>query len=366
MIGVRHGGDRSIVGSGWEDDAMRTCVPAVLAVAAGVWLAASGCSTNEATGKKIFTGGMTREQEVQIGAQAGPEFTAQFGGPVQNPALQQYVSNIGKKMAAETEGDNPSLPWEFTLLNTDVINAFALPGGKVFFTRGLAKELTTEAQMAGVLGHEIGHVTARHGAQRIASQTWFSTGLQFGAAIIGASGSQTAAQIGQIGIPAIEAGGGLVLLKYGRDEESEADSLGMRYMSNVGYTPRGQLEVMQVLERVSGGGGGSPEFFATHPFPETRIQRIEEELRTKYAAMANNSNYGEFGERYRSQFLTPLSKLPPPPEPPKQQGKKSGSADRALALGDPATWCGVCAAAEDASARRMLASAAIARERMSR
>ncbi len=343
---------------------MRTCVLAVLAAAAGAWLAA-GCAKNEATGKRIFTLGMSRDQEIQIGAQAGPEFTAQFGGPVESPALQQYVTNIGKRMAAETEAENPSLPWEFTLLNTDVVNAFALPGGKVFFTRGLAKELTTEAQMAGVLGHEIGHVTARHGAQRIASHTALSGVLQVSAAVVGASGSQTAQTVGQLGIPALETGGGLVLLKYGRDEESEADSLGMRYMSNVGYNPRGQLEVMQVLARVAGTPNGA-EFFATHPFPETRIQRIEEELRTRYAAMANNPNYGEFADRYRSQFLAPLSKLPPPPEPPKQQGREGDSADRSLALGDPASWCGLCAAADAASARGMLASAAFERERISR
>ncbi len=342
---------------------MRTCVLAVLA--AGVWLLPSGCSTNEATGKKIFTLGMSREQEIQIGAQAGPEFTAQFGGAVESPALQQYVTNIGKRMAAETEGDNPTLPWEFTLLNTDVVNAFALPGGRVFFTRGLAKDLTSEAQMAGVLGHEIGHVTARHGAQRIASRTALSGVLQVSAAVVGASGSQTAQTVGQFGIPALETGGGLVLLKYGRDEESEADSLGMRYMSNVGYTPRGQLEVMQVLARVAGTPNGA-EFFSTHPFPETRIQRIEEELRTRYASMVNNPNYGDFADRYRSQFLVPLAKLPPPPEPSKQQqGNKSGPVDGTLALGDPASWCGLCAAGA-ASARGMLASAAIAREQMSR
>lgn len=320
----------------------------------------TGCTTNEATGKRIFTLGMSREQEIQIGMQAAPEFTAEFGGAVPVPELQSYVGEIGRKMAAETEGDNPTLPWEFTLLNTDVVNAFALPGGKVFFTRGLAEDLTSEAQMAGVIGHEIGHVTARHGAQRIASQTALGGLLEVSAAVVGASGSQAAQAIGQVGIPALKVGGSLVLLKYGREEELEADSLGMRYMSNVGYNPRGQLEVMQVLAKLSGGGGRGPEFLSTHPFPENRIERIQNELRTTYAAMADNPNYGTFEERYQRQCLARLKQLPPAPAP-RQQGKLGGSDGTrvALDLENPASWCGLCAAGT--SARGMLAASAVLR-----
>src|SRR5262249_8834355 len=149
----------------WEVHMFRVIV--VLASLAAL----TGCTKNVATGKRIFTLGMSRDQEIALGSQAAPQFTQEFGGKVPSPALQQYVSNIGQKMAKETEAQNPTLPWEFTLLNMTVVNAFALPGGKVFFTRGLAEKLTTEAQMAGVMGHEIGHVTAQHGSQRIASQT---------------------------------------------------------------------------------------------------------------------------------------------------------------------------------------------------
>jgi predicted Zn-dependent protease len=335
---------------------MKTFVCAVALT--GASLSLGGCSTNPATGEKIFTLGISRDQEIQIGAAAAPEFTQQFGGEVPDQQLQQYVQNIGRKMAAETEAENPSLPWEFTLLNTDVINAFALPGGKVFFTRGLAEELTSEAQMAGVLGHEIGHVTARHGAQRIASQTVFSAGLEIGAAVVGAGGGRTAAAIGQYGIPAIRAGGSLVLLKYGRDEEMEADSLGMRYMNNVGYNPRGQLEVMQVLARVSGSQRGV-EFFSTHPFPETRIERIQNELNSTYKDTANNPNYGEFKERYQREFLQRVKRLPPAPPPPKpeQQGLHRRWGPYELALDDPASWCALCA--DRSSAKGMLMAAAL-------
>src|ERR1043165_4828434 len=139
--------------------------PMVLSLTAAL-LSASliGCTKNAATGKSILTLGMSRDQEVSLGTQAMPDVIKEYNGKVENPRLQQYVNDIGKKLAKETESSHPTLPWEFTLLNTAVVNAFALPGGKVFFTRGHAEKLTTEAQMAGVLGHEIGHVTAQHGA----------------------------------------------------------------------------------------------------------------------------------------------------------------------------------------------------------
>jgi predicted Zn-dependent protease len=158
----------------------------------------AGCTENKATGKKIFTLGMTRNEEIALGSEAAPGFTKEYGGKVPSEPLQQYVSNIGHKMAKETEDKNPSLPWEFTLLNTDVVNAFALPGGKVFFTRGLAEKLTDESQMAGVMGHEIGHVTAQHGAQRIASQTAFNVGMIATAVAVGVSGNNDVKNIGAV------------------------------------------------------------------------------------------------------------------------------------------------------------------------
>jgi predicted Zn-dependent protease len=282
-----------------------------------------------------------------MGEQAQAEFTQEFGGEVPSPALQQYVSRVGNSMTPHTEADNPSLPWEFTLLNSDVVNAFALPGGKVFFTRGLAKELTSEAQMAGVLGHEIGHVTARHASQRISQQTLFNAGLGVAAAVVDASGNQKAQTIGGYGIPALSVGGNLVMLKFGRDEESEADSLGMRYMAKAGYDPHAQLEVMQVLQRVAGSGGGV-EFLSTHPLPETRIERVQKELGEKYADTRNSPKYQAFVQRYKSDFLNVLAKLPPPPAPPPQQ---QGMID----LDHPEAWCALCA--EDARQRRALAAA---------
>lgn len=319
-----------------------------------VLLPAGGCSTNAATGRSVLTL-MSRDEEIRLGSEAAPQFTEEFGGRVTSDALQQYVAAIGRRMAAETESHNPTLPWEFTLLDSNVVNAFALPGGKVFITRGLAKELTNEAQMAGVLGHEIGHVTAQHGNQRISSQLLYNAGLVVTAVIVSSSDNRTVRDVGAVGVPALAIGGNLVLLKYGRDEELEADALGMRYMTNVGYNPRGQLEVMQTLARLSGGGSRPPEFLSTHPNPESRVERIQKALQDKYAFTQGNAGYGFFEERYRKDFLAPLGTLPPP----KAHGGARVPGAGEVTLAPAAGWCGVCAA-RGASARAMLASAAFA------
>ncbi len=314
--------------------------------------AVAGCKTNVATGDKILSVGMGRQQQISLGTDAAPQFTQQFGGKVGDSVLQGYVTGLGNKMAAKTEADNPTLPWEFTLLNSDVINAFALPGGKVFMTRGLAAKLENEAQMAGVLGHEIGHVTAEHAARRISQQMVFTGSAAVLAVAVGVADEKSSLRkYGQIGVPALTFGGNLVLLKFSRDEESQADKLGMRYMSRVGYNPTAQMQVMQILQREAG-SGGQPEILATHPYPETRIQRIQVQLDTEYAATKNNPQYVFNPERYRSQFLSRLSKLPPAPPPPPPPPAPTGMLDHAgsvtISLSEPWTWCAHCAAAKRA------------------
>jgi predicted Zn-dependent protease len=312
------------------------------AAAAVVAMSAGGCSKNVATGKTILTLGMSRDREIALGSEAAPEFTKEYGGKVDNPRLQKYVTDIGAKMAAQSEGTNPTLPWEFTLLNTDAVNAFALPGGKVFFTRGLAEKLTTESQMAGVLGHEIGHVTAQHGAQRIASNTLFNAGVALGAVVVTSSGNERVREYGGYGIPAVALGGNLVLLKFGRDEELEADRLGVRYMSNVGYNPRGQLEVMQVLQGLSQ-GGSTPAFLSTHPDPAARVEAIQNMLNGEYAHTQNNPKFQDFKERYKAEFLDVIATIPKAPAP----AQKTGGIDRtgSFDIAATETWCSYCAMA---------------------
>lgn len=305
----------------------------------------AGCTTNATTGRsQLLT--MSRDEEIKLGAEAAPGLTTEFGGKVPDEQLQAYVSNIGHRLASVTEADNPSLPWEFTLLNSPVINAFALPGGKVFVSRGLAVELTNEAQMAAVVGHEIGHVTAKHTNERFAQ----AAGLSIGGAILGAviGGAATGDANGAgIGAGAGAAVGGVAGLAFSRDQEIEADRLGMRYMERLGYDPVGAIEVQQILAREASKGGGAPlEIFSTHPSGETRIRELEKRYAKYYQHTVNNPKYQKYGQRFQNQFLSRLKKLPPPPkaalgsEPAGSPGKAAAAAFGGL--GDPAVWCAHC------------------------
>ncbi len=296
-------------------------------------LAPVGCTTNPATGKKSFTL-YSWEQEKQMGASAAAGLAQQFGGEVDAVIPSQYVREVGMKLVAGVESGVPDLDWEFTLLNTDVINAFALPGGKVFFTRGLAEKLDSEAEMAGVLGHEIGHVTARHGNQRISKQIGFTAIMTGVAVAVGASDSDSKTRkYGQVAVPALAIGGNVVLLKYGRNDESQADMLGMRYMVRAGYDPIGQLHVMEVLEAQSK-GGRKPEWLSTHPYPESRIKAIKGYLAGKYADTQGNPAFVTNKEAYEQRMLLPLRNLP---RPVKDEEPVSF-------LDVPALWCGECRA----------------------
>jgi predicted Zn-dependent protease len=270
--------------------------------------ALAGCVTNAATGRSQFNS-LSREDEIAMGTEAQAEIIPQYGGAVDDPALQAYVTEVGMKMVPYVEGDYGSLPWEFTLLDTEVINAFALPGGKVFLTRGLASKLKSEAEMAGVLGHEIGHVTAEHADKRITNQIIF-TGVLIGATV--AAGQSGDGWI-EAGVPLLVGVGGQgFLLKFGRGEEYESDTLGIRYMTRAGYNPEGQVRVMQVLVDASKGAGRQPEFLSTHPYPESRVKRAEEIIRKDYPQTIDNPQYIFGQQEYERRMLVPLSKLPPP------------------------------------------------------
>lgn len=262
----------------------------------------AGCSVNPTTGRSQFNV-LSMDEEVAMGEEAKAPLTEEYGGSVQNPQLNEYVAQIGRALAAQTEADYPNLPWEFTLLDSDVINAFALPGGKVFMSRGLAEKLTTEAELAAVLGHEVGHVTARHSGQRV-SQSMVVSGLVIGA---GVAAGQSDSDLIKAGVPLlVGAGGGGYLLKFNRSQELEADALGVRYMVKIGYDPLGARMVQEVLAR-EGGKGSQPEFLSTHPYPESRIAQINEMLKGEYAYTQNNPDYKLFAERYKAQFLDKLA-----------------------------------------------------------
>jgi predicted Zn-dependent protease len=219
------------------------------------------------------------------------------------------VRSLGHALSQVSE--RKDLPWEFNVLDSSVVNAFALPGGKVFITRGLMSKLDNEAELAGVLGHECGHVTAQH----IGQQMTRALGIQILGVGLGAAGDATNNDyLRALGV-GTNVGGTVYLLKFGRDQEDQADELGMRYMSRLGYNPQGQLQVMQMLKREVG-GGGTPEFLSTHPLPDSRIKHIQGLLKSQYPDYQNAAKYRLAADEYKKQALAPLSKLPPPKHNP--------------------------------------------------
>ncbi|MEM9019006.1 MAG: M48 family metallopeptidase [Planctomycetota bacterium] len=252
---------------------------------------------------------MSWQEEIELGNEAAPQFLAEGGGQVPDQEVVAYVREIGTRLVAGV--DHSQLPedlvWEFHVLDSSVINAFALPGGKVFMSRGLMEKMTNEAQLAGVLGHEIGHVTRRHGNQRI-SQAML---IQFGVVGLAVAGSLSDSEWAQmIGLGAA-AGGQLYLLKYTRDQETEADFYGVQYMAAAGYNPVGQVQVMEILREASGGQGG-PEWLSTHPAPDTRISDLQRLIVRDYPDFDKPGAYVFRQDEFQSNILARLRSLPPP------------------------------------------------------
>lgn len=310
---------------------MRLIVLVILGALCGA--AGTGCAVNPATGRTIVVLN-SWEKEIAMGLEAAPSMTSEFGGEVPDNEARLYVEEVGKRLLMGIEEGVPDLPWEFTLLDSSVINAFALPGGQVFLSRGLADKLTSEAEMAGVIGHEIGHVTARHGNQRITKQIGFNVAMGAVALVVGASDEDSdIRKYGQIGVPALAFGGNVVLLSYGRNEELEADMLGVRYMSRAGYNPVGQRMVMEVLQAASKGGSRPPEWLSTHPESQTRISRINKLLSDEYAYTQNSPDYVMKEDEYQRRMLARLNRLGPPAH---------GPTTSVGMLDNPSLWCAHC------------------------
>jgi predicted Zn-dependent protease len=231
------------------------------------------CSTefNPVTGEQQHVA-ITPHQEIALGLQAMPEMMAQHGGEHPDPKLRALVETVGRKVVAASDAGRTDWQFEFHLLRDPrTVNAFALPGGQVFITYALLARLQTEGQLASVLGHEVGHVVARHGAQRIAKQQ-LSQGLT--GAVLVASGSEDSARMAQMVAQ-------MVNMSYGREDELQSDALGVRFMSQAGYDPRAMIRVQEILAETAG-GAAPPEFFSTHPSTGNRIQTIEEAIRAVY------------------------------------------------------------------------------------
>jgi predicted Zn-dependent protease len=227
-------------------------------------LVAAGCSVNPATGERQLSL-VSEGQEIAMGRDADPQIVAQFG-LYPDDELQRYVQDLGQSLAAASE--RPDLPWTFRVLDDPLVNAFALPGGYIYVTRGILAHLDSEAELAGVLGHEIGHVTARHSASQMSKAMLAQIGLVAGAVLA----PEAAQQYGGLAQTAAS----LLFLKFGRDDERQADALGVRYAIRDGYDPHALLGVFDTLDRVSRASGSDrlPGWASTHPAPENRSERI--------------------------------------------------------------------------------------------
>jgi predicted Zn-dependent protease len=227
-------------------------------------LLATGCARNPATGGLELML-VSEAQEIEMGRQADPAIVAQFG-LLDDQGLQDYVADLGAQLAARSE--RPQLPWTFRVVDDPIVNAFALPGGYIYMSRGILAHFNSESQLVSVLGHEIGHVTARHSAAQMSQAQLAQLGLGVGVVLL--PDLADFAGLAQTGL-------GLLFLKFGRDDERQADALGFRYLTRIGYNPRDMPEVFAMLGRVSGasGGPGIPVWLSTHPDPGDRQQRVE-------------------------------------------------------------------------------------------
>jgi predicted Zn-dependent protease len=226
---------------------------------------------NPVTGKKQHVA-ISPDQEIKLGLESAPQMSREMGGEVPSSDPRgQVVQNLGNYLVQNTVAKKSPWQFKFHLLADDkTVNAFALPGGQIFITLGLLDKLENEAELAGVLGHEMGHVIERHTAEQMAKDQLGKTMVvAVGAAASdhGSSPLMIAAFVNQ-----------MIQLRYSRNDESEADEWGIKLMSEAGFNPRAMIQVMQVLKAV-GGGGHQVEMFQTHPNPDLRMEQIEDYLK---------------------------------------------------------------------------------------
>ena len=256
------------------------------------------CAVNPATGKRQLSL-VSTSQEKAIGRENDKAIVAEMG-LVENEALQKYVNDLGQRLAARSE--RPDLPWTFRVVDDPIVNAFALPGGYIYITRGILAHMNNEAELAAVVGHEIGHVTARHGASQMSKAQVFQGLLGVGSIVA----PEQAQRFGGI----VQQGMGVAFLKFGRDDERQADDLGLRYMVAGGYDARPMVGMFEMLDRVGKASGGSPTpgWMSTHPAPTNRKQRAE----ARIAALDYDLDNSRVGE---DDFLNAIDGLDFGPNP---------------------------------------------------
>ena len=244
-------------------------------------LISTGCAVNPVTGEKEFSV-VSEAQELAIGKQNYPVTTQINNGIFQDELLQIYVDEVGGNLASFSH--RPNLPYEFNVVNSSTINAYALPGGKISITRGLLSKLENENQLAGILGHEIGHVTARHSASQMSRQVLAGAAMAgFGAFL--AAGDVKNRKLYTMGS---SMAAGLLFLRYSRVQETQSDHLGLEYMTRAGYNPVGYLEAMKIIQ---GSQKTEPSrikaMFRSHPLTSERVERIKIAINSTYSNLVD-------------------------------------------------------------------------------
>ena len=255
---------------------VRLALSAIFAVF-GMFNYFTNISENPITGEKQRVQ-LSPQQEIVIGRQSAPQMAAQHGNLYPDRGLQEYIDEVGNQVVQNSAAKNSPYPFEFHLLrDRQTVNAFALPGGQVFITAALLSRLNSEAQLAGVLSHEVGHVIGRHGAEHLAKQ-------QLGGALVNAVGIAASDDPRNARQAAILAQGvnQMVNLKYGREDELESDMLGLQFMTAAGYSPIGIVELLEILNSARDGAGEQPEFLSTHPNPANRIEQLTDAIEREY------------------------------------------------------------------------------------
>lgn len=263
----------------WPAARGKVCGSAIIFLALFILIALAGCAINPVTGHQELSL-ISENQEINLGKQAAPIAIQEFNGEFRDTNLQNYVSEIGLKLAQVSH--RPRLSYRFGIVNSSEINGFALPGGPVFITRGFLTKLQNEAQLAAVLGHEIGHITARHAIEQLQTNMLFQSILSIAGSMTQGTTAEALMSLGQVT-------SSLLQLRFSREDEKQADLLGLRYSFSAGYNPWGVYQILQILmEEEKGKTGASLSFLRSHPLTQDRIALVQQEISQNYPDSNNN------------------------------------------------------------------------------
>jgi predicted Zn-dependent protease len=273
------------------------CRMLLIATMCGVCFLA-GCAANPITGEDEMMFSRDYRSDIEMGKQVAPEVEKELKGKINDGTLQDYIDGVGRQISRVSH--NPDFDYHFVAVNDKSINALALPGGRIFITKGMLLKLENESQLAGVFAHEIVHVVARDTQNMMSKEA--GLGILFIAAMSQARNSGE--------MVAMDLARQIVELKYSREDEQTADLGGLDYMVRAGYDPNGMIETMQMLKKED--TIRPVEFFATHPSPENRLSYIQAKIQTYYSAGLTNAKIG--AEDYRRNVLDRLQIFPDIPD----------------------------------------------------